>query len=266
MEGTKDLKPYEDITSNKDKKYVIVTNTKTVTKTVYKKEEDSFIRRLFRRGAGGALAGVAAGGLMDIAVTTEQQATQEATLTIPGQSQTLLNTTAGQVISVDGLKFEIIKATSNNLTLQQLSSTSKLIGQPMTIPANTDSLEITVRNGVVTGYTHFLQGQGLTIHMMHGGATQFLTFAYSAFNGTPSATYLDISTISGKLSGASNVVWSYLPKGIPLFDDTVVAIAAVGAAIGAVSAFFKLRRKDSNESAMKKTEEVSIDDEPKRKQ
>ncbi len=246
MEGTKESKALEnEATSNRnDTKYVIIT------RTVREKKEDSFISTVFRRGAVGAVAGAAAGGLLDTLVTTEQLATREATLTLPGPVQVLQDPTAGQVVSVDGLKFEIIRATSNNLTLQQLSGTSKLIGQPMTIPANGNSLELTVHNGVVTGYTYFLQN--VNIHMVHSGATQFLTFDYGMFNGTPSTSFLDVSTISGKLAGAGNVVWSYLPTGIHLFELTVVALAAAGTAIGAAAALFRLRRKSDDEDAVQK--------------
>ena len=257
MEGTKDSKPNEKSTTNQnDTKYVIVTRTVI-------EEKKSLLRRASERSLFGAIAGATIGGAIDIAVTTEQLDTQVATFTIPGSDRLLQNPAVGQVINIDGLKFEIIKETSNNLTLQQLSGTSNFVGQPLKIPANGDALVLTVHNGVVTGYKYFLQN--VNIHMVQGGASQFLMFGYSTSNTAPNSTFLNVSELSGKLVGAGNVLWSYLPTGFHLLELTVGTMVAAGAVTGAFSVLFKRRRKGDDEGRVQAVEEVSGSAEAKKK-
>jgi hypothetical protein len=228
----------------KEKQIVIIQET------VYREKKQTLRQRMLRRAGIGGIAGAAAGGIGSAVISTMQEAATSGTFTLPvNDYNQLSNVAVGQEFSIDGIKLEVMKVGSNNITVEAISkngltSIFKVPINQQTVSAARDLL-LTVHNGVVTAATELNpSSNGITMAMGHG-STQFILLianGYSYSSGGLSGVSLGANSFASTLGDPANSFLSYLPRGEPLLEYLIGGAVAIGLVVGAVSAFFKMSR------------------------
>jgi outer membrane lipoprotein SlyB len=220
-----------------------------IRETVYRGKKETLRSRILRRSVVGGTAGAAAGGVASALIGTMQGAATSGAFTIPTNgTQELGNAAVGQELSVDGLKLEIMKVSSNNVTIEStgkngLTSVFKVPINQQTASTARD-LMLTVHNGVVTAATELNPSNGITMAMGHG-STQFIILianAYSFPSNGVSGVSLTSNLFTSTLGDPITSVLSYIPRGEPLLEYLIGGAIAIGLIVGAVSALFRMGR------------------------
>lgn len=220
-----------------------------IRETVYRGKRDTLRHRILRRSVIGGTAGAAAGGVGSALISTMQEAATSGTFTIPNNgAQELSNVAVGQELSVDGLKLEVMKVGSNNITIESIGKNG--LTKVFKVPINQQTtsaakdLMLTVHNGVVTAVTELNPSNGITMGMGHG-STQFIILianAYSFPSNGVSGVSLTSNLLTSTLGDPITSVLSYIPRGEPLLEYLIGGTIAIGLIVGAISALFRMGR------------------------
>ncbi len=209
------------------------------TKYVEMERPEGLLRKT-GRVVEGFLGGMGAGASALWAADHFASSTASETFTVPSGSNALFNLTSGQVFSMDGMQFDVVSENSKSMVIQQVLPNGHL-GTTITVALNNPGSEavLTVHNGVVSAIQYFNQTPAHFIFQNGAGSGSYLTLWGYSNNGADNLGY---NTVQYNLV----VLQNWVAQALSSFQhqlEFVLTLGAIGAAVGALSALYKLQRR-----------------------